>query len=211
MKLKKIASLALAGVMAVSMLAGCAGKTGTTDNDTVVDTSASSSVVAAFNDAQDEDADVKVTFSSDSTLEADLKQAIRTKGEGATDTDVESQMRLLNGMKDKNWYTDTTANDEAKAGSTVTNLYVEKFDSSDYWNEKAVVKAAANSFMTSLMEGTGALDENNWKTAVDADKDSYLAYGYTGNVVMVSVTTVDGTTNYYVAYTVTQTVSEKDF
>ena len=51
MKLKKIASLAMAGVMAVSMLAGCSGTNVDDDNDVVVTPSASS-IVTAVNNGQ---------------------------------------------------------------------------------------------------------------------------------------------------------------
>ena len=37
----------------------------------------------------------------------------------------------------------------------------------------------------------------------------YYSYDYDGSISMVSVTNLDGTTSYYVAYVVNQTVTEK--
>ena len=39
--------------------------------------------------------------------------------------------------------------------------------------------------------------------------EKYYSYSYDGNVSMVSAKAIDGTTNYYVAYVVNQTVTEK--
>ena len=73
MKLKKIASLALAGVMAVSMLAGCKGGSavvGGKDDATVP------SIVTAVNNGQSAANKVKIEFTTDSTLESAAKQAV---------------------------------------------------------------------------------------------------------------------------------------
>ena len=61
MKLKKIAALALAGVMAVSMLAGCAGK-GTDDKNDITDLT--SAVIAQLSS----DTTKKVTFTKSTDL-----------------------------------------------------------------------------------------------------------------------------------------------
>ena len=46
---------------------------------------------------------------------------------------------------------------------------------------------------------------------VDGNKagDKYYGYGYDGNISMVSVEKLDGTTKYYVAFVINQTVSEQ--
>ena len=74
MKLKKIASLMLAGIMAVSMLAGC--KSGTTTDDGNTDVKpVDSSFAAKINDELDDDQKAIVTFKADSTLESALNKA----------------------------------------------------------------------------------------------------------------------------------------
>ena len=72
MKLKKIASLALAGIMAVSMLAGCSNgennNGGNSGDDNTVITPSTTPVVDAVNKGQDVTNDVKITFTADSKL-----------------------------------------------------------------------------------------------------------------------------------------------
>ena len=80
MKLKKIASLMLAGVMAVSMLAGCSNNGGNNNNnnndDPVVNTGLTGSVIAAL----DEDTTKNVTFSANSNLQAVLEKVVKNVG-----------------------------------------------------------------------------------------------------------------------------------
>ena len=77
MKLKKIASLALAGVMAVSMLAGCSNK-GTENNGTndQEQTTTASSLSSELRKALSNDAMRKVTAISNSKLDAALEDAV---------------------------------------------------------------------------------------------------------------------------------------
>ena len=78
MKLKKIASLMLAGVMAVSMLAGCSGKTeekpGQDENNNSQATGVSTTFAGYLNDSHVKFADNSTyqTFLSDAIKEADL-------------------------------------------------------------------------------------------------------------------------------------------
>ena len=80
MKLKKIASLMLAGVMAVSMLAGCSGNStiddNNTDNDNQGDVS-TSSVVSAIDDA--------IKTYSDATVEVKESAFLNTRLESLTE------------------------------------------------------------------------------------------------------------------------------
>ena len=77
MKLKKIASLVLAGVMAVSMLAGCSNK-GTENNGTndQEQTTTASSLSSELRKALSNDAMRKVTAISNSKLDAALEDAV---------------------------------------------------------------------------------------------------------------------------------------
>ena len=59
MKLKKIASLALAGIMAVSMLAGC---NGSSSSSTTTERETTTGIVAAVNNGQDKTNEVKVNL-----------------------------------------------------------------------------------------------------------------------------------------------------
>ena len=94
MKLKKIASLALAGVMAVSMLAGCSTTDGNTtpnpdDNVTVTPVAGKSAV---FEAALGDLADVKISMSDSADLQAALDTAAQNVG-SATIIDFTNAIR----------------------------------------------------------------------------------------------------------------------
>ena len=78
MKLKKIASLMLAGIMAVSMLAGCKGNTISEQPNEQPEEPTTSGYSAVFEDAMDPDdiADGKITMSDNADLTARLNKAI---------------------------------------------------------------------------------------------------------------------------------------
>ena len=86
MKLKKFAALALAGVMAVSMLAGCSGKSTNTNpsnpgaDDGETEVVPSSAVVNILNSTQPVANDVQVKFTDDAKFEADMNEAIERHG-----------------------------------------------------------------------------------------------------------------------------------
>ena len=94
MKLKKIASLALAGVMAVSMLAGCSTTNGNTtpnpDDDVTVTPVAGKSAV--FEAALTDLADVKISMSDSADLQAALDTAAQNVG-SATIIDFTNAIR----------------------------------------------------------------------------------------------------------------------
>ncbi|OUQ35512.1 hypothetical protein [Faecalibacterium sp. An121] len=93
MKLKKIASLALAGIMAVSMLAGCNGSSSSTPTEP--ETPATSNYAATLQDALEGDARRIVTEAvANSELDSALQSAVDTYYNDlqlryANDTDVE--------------------------------------------------------------------------------------------------------------------------
>ena len=78
MKLKKIASLMLAGIMAVSMLAGCKGNTISEQPNEQPEEPTTSGYSAVFEDAMDPAviADGKITMSDNADLTARLNKAI---------------------------------------------------------------------------------------------------------------------------------------
>ena len=79
MKLKKIASLMLAGVMAVSMLAGCSGSTtddNTNNGDDNTTTVPASNASTVFEGALSTKANIKIDMADDATLNANLNTAI---------------------------------------------------------------------------------------------------------------------------------------
>ena len=203
MKLKKIASLALAGVMAVSMLAGCAGKTGTTDDNgnTVVTTG--SSAASFFNDEQNETNKVEVTFSYSASLESALTKAVKALGTNKKADKVWTVVYNTIGVGDDDFVTKNTAADAAD-GDTATHLYVAKIN--NVWSEDAALKDAVdglNNEVEDLIDTTFADNQ--------AAGTKYFDFTYTGDVATITVEKANGTSVYYVAYTITQSAAEKTF
>ena len=203
MKLKKIASLALAGVMAISMLAGCSGKTENNENGSVVVTPGSSSIATAFNNGQDADNKVKVTFSASSALETKVAKAVKQVGEDAEWNDIQTALKKLTGKESENLATKATPNSDLANGMTKTAWYGEDYESKDYWTEADAVNAAARD----MDEEVAELAQNTKEGKQDGDK--YYEFSYTGEVAMVVTEQVAGTTVYHVVYTITQTANEK--
>ena len=221
MKLKKIASLALAGVMAVSMLAGCSGNGSNGDNNnggnTVVEPG-TSSIVTAFNDGQDKDNKVKVTFSSDASLDAALQKAGKEVGSSANRLSV---LRYVVGLMGKSY--DSVNNFAGFAGAETldrniadkqskTTIGVMVFGSANYWTEEDAIDAAARE-VDEQIANFATDNKNAPKRNGDPDPDNvgdtYYTFDYTGTVSMVSVAQESGATNYYVVYTITQTAAQQ--
>ena len=207
MKLKKFAAMMLAGVMAVSMLAGCSGKGtngGNNGGNTVVEPS-DSSVVTAFNDKQSKSNKVKVEFSADADLDAALAKAVEAVGIEHWGKDiVEGIIKAQTGINegDNTTFFDADDQDKLKNGATHTSLVVKKFGSEKYWSEAAAV----NSVMKDVNETIAGLDEDTYKE--NQTKDKYFKYEYEGTASLVSVEKANGAKVYYIAYTITQTAVE---
>ena len=80
MKLKKIASLMLAGVMAVSMLAGCSNTAVDPEPNPNPDPTPSTNYGTTFYSYLSNDAQKKMTFGSNADLDAALKTAVERAG-----------------------------------------------------------------------------------------------------------------------------------
>lgn len=206
MKLKKIAALALAGVMAVSMLAGCAGK-GTDDkNDT---TDLSSAVIAQLSS----DTTKKVTFTKSADLDNAITGALKKYGNSSLSYTLSAS--VLNGV-----------NNKISALGTLTKLVEDK----DLTKKENVEQNLAAASMTvSVPNAAAAGSSTNYavKTmaaAIDEavkkltnapaqsgvytlDKVDYrITYSYTGNVSVYTETAEDtGIVSYYLVYTITRT------
>ena len=208
MKLKKIASLALAGVMAVSMLTACGGKTvndGENNNGTVV--VPTSSIVTAVNNGQDATNKVKIEFTSDASLDAALTKAVDAIGEYPIG--LNWQMKRLTGME--YGFGDMLGSKDSVHDKLITmdGNKMERFEAfplmSKYADKAAAEKAAAKYIdeeIVSKLDDTTLTGKTQYKT-------DYADLAYTGSVSMVSATANDGTVNYYVAVVITRTVNVK--
>ena len=219
MKLKKIASLALAGVMAVSMLTACdtASNGDTNGDDDVIVTPVPTSIVTAVNDGQSATNDVKINFTSDATLDAALANAVKSRGDIGTQFEIEKVISGLTGVK---------VGIEEVQGEPGWTWVEDNYGLGDHWDFDADVDGKSITALAvmrlngvlsedaALKNAAKRIDEEVAKlTATTYDRVSadakYTDYAYTGTVSMVSAETVAGTTNYFVAYTITQTTSVK--
>ena len=209
MKLKKFAAMMLAGVMAVSMLAGCSGKgtNGGNNGANQPEPTPETGIVAAFNNEQDEDNEVKVTFSSNASLENAVKKAVEVAGANTDANDIAFSVGQSVGFA--NSALDFAEHGDEKGitdGGTRTALYVNKFVSGVRYNEDFAIDAAVRN----MNDVVAALDEDTLATNHNDDVD-YFELSYTGNACMVSVPQEDGSTDWYVVYTITQTAEKAHF
>lgn len=251
MKLKKIASLALAGVMAVSMLAGCNGGTsnnGTPDDDGGDVVVTTSPVVKAVNDGQTSGNLVKINFTSDAKLDSALRKAIEVYGTDTLPNQIVTAIKNNTGIKSNPakvedfWYTDSEADVTIGEGrideygfltnqiqyNTFSTKGGKKGDLNGkvytYMNvvgfpalsEEAALNYVAQTADDMIAELAAVSNDGNNDGVLDKTgtytvnvNGKYYDYDYTGSISMVSVTTIAGTTTYYVAYVVNQTVTEK--
>ena len=209
MKLKKIASLMLAGVMAVSMLAGCSNGTKPDDDkkDPVVNTGLTGSVIAAL----DEDTTKNVEFAADSNLQAVLEKVVKNVGYDGLSTltaqaliDVDSDLGKFGPLPVVSNNQKSEATDK-EVQTAVGLVYVDGQGK----NAETVAKELAQKIDAQDANGNSGewaelmLDSDNYK---DKDGEYWYDFAYTAGVASVEVSdAVNGQTAYVVAYTVTRT------
>ena len=225
MKLKKIASLALAGIMAVSMLAGCSngGNNGNNENNDGNVTPVTSKIVDAVNNGQTAGNKVKIEFEVNSKLDAALQQAVNVYGTDASvnevskaitaNTGLEAKSATLSGtnkygfLNGKVTYQTAVNTKRDVDGDTYTFMGVVKVSA---LSEDYVLNSVAKAVDQAVAELSVSSDDDNDDGKVDVTVDKkYYGYDYDGSISMVSVETLAGTTAYYVAYVVNQTVTTK--
>ena len=218
MKLKKIASLMLAGVMAVSMLAGCSGKTEGDEkpgDDVVV--VPETGIVAEVNNGQDEDNEAKIDFTSNTSLDVALTSAVKAFGENSNAKDLTNRVANLlsmdawsttitdegyHGMKDPDYpMQNTNSVDDGADGDVVEFVEVFTIDSDKAKSEDAAMKQAAETIDAVV----GELHATSYVKGQTKGGDKYCDYTYTGAVSMVTVEKANGMTTYCFAYTIAQT------
>ena len=208
MKLKKIASLMLAGVMAVSMLAGCSNGNGGKDEGTVVVPSDLTGKVIA---ALDEDTTDLISFSSSTTLNNAVATAVKMVG---TNNPNGITVTLLNSIDSNIAKAALTA--PATAGTDEADSKANKKEAKGaYVYEPAtVVAGAAESYnVKKLAEELDAqvkalnLPTHSKDYTVD-DETFYLNYKYTAELSVVELSNpITGETDYVVAATLVRTAS----
>ena len=216
MKLKKIASLMLAGVMAVSMLAGCSGNSNnnSNNNNNQNENTNTSSMVAAVNDAQDKidfTAGASITDALTKVAEVYGTQNALTVGQIRNYIVKSTGAQAFEALKNKN-----TDADDVDDGDEFTQLYVINVTSREAYNEGAAMNIAAREVadqIANLADTTFVSDEDATRNRPATENgDDYIDYTYTGEISdMVTVNNVTGRDTYYVVYTVTQTCAVETF
>ena len=217
MKLKKIASLMLAGVMAVSMLAGCSNGTKPDDDkkDPTVNTGMAGNVIAAL----DEDTTKNVEFTADSNLETVLKKAVQNAGFDNLKNQVDAEaLNAIDSDISKNGMLDNVAmGGESKSTDKEESkaTYVDTLKSNGM-NDSTVVKQLAAKIddmqfgkLNTKNVGWADLPEYS-HTYTDTEKGDYwYDFAYTAGIAVVDVSDADtGETTYVVAVTVTRTPTQ---
>ena len=215
MKLKKIASLMLAGVMAVSMLAGCSNGTKPEDDkkDPVVDSSLTGKVIAAL----DEDTTKNVTFTSSSALDATINKTIAVIGTENISKMAVGDLRNVDDELGKDsefayrYSNDKNNADAASKDAKVTvivDAQVPAGASEDY-AVKQIAKAIDNDSVVKNLE----TDSVTFTVDTDGDgknEEFWYNWTYTGNISVVKVENAQtGVVSYVVVYTMNRT-AEKD-
>lgn len=225
MKLKKIASLALAGIMAVSMLAGCSNgsNSGNNENNDGNVTPVTSKIVDAVNNGQTAGNKVKIEFEVNSKLDAALQQAVNVYGTDASVNEVSKAITANTGLATKSATLSSTNRYGFLTGGVTYQIAVDtKRDADgDTYTVMGVVSITAlsedyvlNSVAKAVDDAVATLSVSSNDKGEDGEVDvavdkKYYGYDYDGSISMVSVETLAGTTTYYVAYVVNQTVTTK--
>ena len=216
MKLKKIASLMLAGVMAVSMLAGCSTKSNEEENGGNTEVKpTTSNAVTVMNDAQsavkfeaNSDFDAALAAAAKKAAHEDVDDASYIKAQVKESTEVwkelEKKLDVDAGLiKEYDDIYFNVVNDGAKKGgtsATLTGLWIVEADG---LTEKAALEQIAEDMKGKIK------NNEKYPETVTLDGKDYAAT-YTGNVSIVTVNTSDkgeSATAYYIAVSVTQTLA----
>ena len=221
MKLKKIASLMLAGVMAVSMLAGCSGNDTPDPEDPNTDPTGVS--VDAINAALGEDS--KVAFTASSALQNALEKAIQYVGvDGASKIDADDLNKFDSSLKldtssnaELQLNNDKSEKDEKVEKDKATAAEIVVFKDNGVTDESYVVKQIVEKMLNDGYVSEGYVTIKNLpakgsKNYADAEGNGqhFYTFDYTGEMAIDSVVTSEKgypVTTYVVVYTVTRTAT----
>ena len=195
MKLNKVLALALSGVMAVSMLAGCSNNSGNGGQEGEQPPVADNTIASVLNDEQ-KDNEVKVNFTYSSSLEAALQKTLGVVGNDADPdkVDVDGYLANVLGVDEdvimEQFYGRSGGNHGANKVGEQTAVVVIRDKTGK--TEDGVAKDMYNTLSNDLTKLDDEWEKDNVK----------WSFSYTGEVASVSV--VEGTqTSTYVAVVVT--------
>ena len=214
MKLNKVLALALSGVMAVSMLAGCKGGSANGEQGNTEQPVVSTDAVKVMNDAQKD-----VVFANNEALASALKAAV-AKAKTTDISGADYTATLVNNTADKG----KAIYDSLK--SKVTGLTTTELSANNMYGNAVLTVGQKTQINLFIVEADGLEEAQALKIVAKAmNTDDYTdAYSnqattnkdfkaeYTGAVSVEKVvrTNEDGDTHsaYLIAVSVTQTVTE---
>ena len=198
MKLKKIASLALAGIMAVSMLTACGEGTGNNTNPPASSEQTTSDVVSVVKDAiARENAGLTITVAENSTLNAAMDKFNANPSNVIVNVKYEDIVDVLNDV-----FGQSFKKTDSFAGTTLDKvLNSNTLESGDktwkyavYTNGKITADAcrtmAANDLASALKDVTNVFDGMDKKSGDTVMNNSYTLYLYEGTVQDANENTV---------------------
>ncbi len=206
MKLNKVLALALSGVMAVSMLAGCSNNSGNGgqngEGDVIV--TPSTGAAAILNDEQDK---IEFTNVNSSELQSAatglLATDLSTSSVATAATNANTIYKRLEALKVENLkggWSDLGDNHDKNETKTVTLVY----QMSGAYSMDELVEQIAKQIKA---------DDTNirGKAVVSTGENKIYNYSYTGTVSTVNATSIDGVQSAnYVLLTVTESVTVED-
>ena len=214
MKLKKIASLMLAGVMAVSMLAGCSGNGNggaSSENQNDEPTGVNAAAVIA---ALDEDTTKNVTFSASSDLQKTLEDAIKVANGAVEEVEMSDLQKIdadLSTTKLSTVADDTNYDDKELTEQSFTFIKTVGATNRDAGNYTD--KYTVNELADQIDDATVTIDSKAWKdlplesdeyTSKDDNSKFTVSFNYAADVAVATGTSLNGDSIAYVVVTVTR-------
>ena len=207
MKLKKIASLMLAGVMAVSMLAGCSGNGSNNNNND------DSGIVSGVNVANvisqlDSDTTDKVTFSAGNDIQDALNDGVQDYGFLSLSFDEDDIVAYIKALAN----VETTSNNDFSTGTdtkddeqTVMRAGVVNTNG---MNDTYTLRVLADDIDASVASVNTMVKNSIGSNTPVQDGDTYYTYEYTGELAIAKVESVSGLSSYIYVYTIDRTPTE---
>ena len=199
MKLNKVLALALSGVMAVSMLAGCSNNSGNGGQNGGEQPPVDDTTIASVLNDEQADNDVKVNFTYSSSLETALQKTLEVVGNTAKTDTVDGYLANVLGVDDvvmSHFYGYSNQNSGTSntvGEQTAVIVYRDNTGLTDEGSVEKMYNTVLKNHMSKLT--------SEWTDPATQDQVKWN-FSYTGEVAAVS--SVEDNQNYtYVAIVVT--------
>lgn len=218
MKLNKVLALALSGVMAVSMLAGCSGNSGNGDQNGEGETVVVSGPVGAVISALDSDTTDVVKFSAGSNLQTVLEKVVENKGTAigslsaadliAVDAKLGKAQAINQVVMDSNGVGCSESTDK----EAETYLGIQVLNTAVGSNEAYAIQQFAKTIEeTNLYYNTKTCADMPEMSGVYGGGDYWYEFNYTGDIAITeSTNAVTGQVTYVLAFSVTRTPTKTE-